>query len=85
MFNNACEGTAMRETLCSRCSHCEVCSLKSKFLAAQKAIDDFSFNVPVDKGVATTVMRLQDINWIEPIELKCAHYIRRGPVNREVV
>ena len=30
----------VKEALCARCSHREVCSLKAEFLAAQEAIDE---------------------------------------------
>lgn len=48
--------------VCSRCAHNEVCSLKEKYIAAQKRIDDAVddiYNVP---------------DFVSPIVLQCSHY-----------
>ena len=48
--------------MCSRCVHNEVCSLKERYIAAQKRIDnavDDIYNIP---------------DFVSPIVLQCAHY-----------
>lgn len=54
----------VKETQCTRCGHREVCSLKTEFLEAQKAIDEVYVSRP-----------------IEPVELRCKHYIPNTGVN----
>lgn len=57
----------VKETQCTRCSHREVCSLKPEFLEAQKIIDEACLI-----GLATIYIR--DIEYIEPVKLRCKHY-----------
>ena len=60
----------VKETQCTRCEHREVCSLKTEFLEAQKAIDEVYVSHP-----------FLDIKYIEPVELRCKHYIPNTGVN----
>lgn len=55
-----------KETQCTRCGHREVCSLKTEFLEAQKAIDE---------------VYIRDIKYIEQVELRCKNYIPNTGVN----
>ena len=50
---------------CAHCEYREVCSLKAEFLEAQKAV----------------IARVRDIKHIEPVELRCEHYIPNTGVN----
>ena len=63
----------VKETQCTRCGHREVCSLKTEFLEAQKAIDE--------DGKKVGMIRIRDIKYIEPVELHCKHYIPDTGVN----
>lgn len=38
----------VKETQCTRCGHREVCSLKTEFLEAQKAIDEVYVSRPFE-------------------------------------
>lgn len=40
----------VKETQCTRCGHREVCSLKTEFLEAQKAIDEAYISHPSEDG-----------------------------------
>ena len=40
----------VKETQCTRCEHREVCSLKTEFLEAQKAIDEVYVSRPCEDG-----------------------------------
>lgn len=40
----------VKETQCTRCGHREVCSLKTEFLEAQKAIDEVYVSRPCEDG-----------------------------------
>lgn len=71
-------GMGVQETLCTRCSHREVCSLKGQFLEAVKSAND----ITVSCG-EKSIIRLRDIPWIKPIELVCTHY--REDVNERTV
>lgn len=65
----------VKETLCTRCFHREICSLKEQFLAAQNAVD----NVFVSLGDHSSI-KLGDIQSIKPVELMCKHYIKKEHV-----
>lgn len=65
----------VKETQCTRCSHREVCSLKEEFLAAQKAIDEAVLHLERRDDGAVSMIRIRDIRYIEPVELRCMHYV----------
>lgn len=71
----------VKETQCTRCGHREVCSLKAEILEAQKAVDDVYISRPSDDGKKAVVTRIRDIKYIEPVELRCKHYIPNTGVN----
>lgn len=63
----------VKESLCSSCIHREVCSLKEKFLAAQRAVDELKFSYGYPDG-KVEILKLCNIGFIQPVNLKCAHY-----------
>lgn len=63
------EMTGTKETQCTNCIHREVCIHKMDFLEAQKAVDFLEY----EHAKGGTV-RLCDIPFIRPIELKCKHF-----------
>lgn len=63
------------------CGHREVCSLKTEFLEAQKAIDEVYVSRPCEDGKKVSMIRVRDIKHIEPVELRCKHYIPNTGVN----
>ena len=71
----------VKETQCTRCEHREVCSLKTEFLEAQKAIDEVYVSRPCEDGKKVSMIRVRDIKHIEPVELRCKHYIPNTGVN----
>lgn len=71
----------VKETQCTRCGHREVCSLKTEFLEAQKAIDEVYVSRPSEDGKTTVITRIRDIKYIESIEFRCKHYIPDTGVN----
>lgn len=71
----------VKETQCTRCGHREVCSLKTEFLKAQKAIDEVYVSRPCEDGKKVGMIRVRDIKHIEPVELRCKHYIPNTGVN----
>lgn len=58
-----------KETLCTNCSHRNVCSLKEKYIAAQETVD----NILISISDGETVY-LRDIPWIKPVELSCKEF-----------
>ena len=58
---------AVKETLCTGCTHVQVCSFKQTFLEAQKTIDNLC--IPNDKQE----QRIIDISWLSTT-LHCAFY-----------
>lgn len=66
--------SGMEGTMCTDCSHRDVCSLKDQFIAAQKAVDEVSVNLGCD-GNKMSFKRLRDFNWIKRMKLECTHFI----------
>ena len=64
----------VKETCCTRCSHRDVCQYKSEYLAAQTAVDEVSVRRPSKDDESISSIRLHDIPWIEPVELKCTYF-----------
>lgn len=63
-----------KETQCSNCAHILVCSMKDKFLDAQRAVDTLEVHIHTP-GAAVEIVKLHDIGFIQPVELKCIHYL----------
>jgi hypothetical protein len=66
---------AVKETQCTHCVHREVCSLKTEFLEAQKAVDEAYVSRPCEDGKKVTTIRICNIKYIKPVELHCEYYI----------
>lgn len=47
---------------------------KSEYLAAQTAVDEVSVRRPSKDDESIRSIRLHDIPWIEPVELKCTYF-----------
>lgn len=68
---------------CTSCVHRNVCSLKSQFLEAQRAIDDCAIqkSEPIGDGAYEVSMTyIRNIDFIKPVTLECAHYIKKEEV-----
>lgn len=72
----------VKETCCTRCSHKDVCQYKEEFLAAQHTVDEVSVHLPTKDNNSLRSIRLRDIPWIEPAELKCRHFQQNTGVAR---
>ena len=72
-----CMSECCKETMCTTCIHQDVCSLKGKFLDAQKAVDGLIVYDELPTGLLGQV-KLRDIGFIKPVELECIHYIYKG-------
>ena len=59
-----------RETACTTCIHRDVCVHKDAFLKAHEAVMDTMVHLESNR-----MIRLRDIQWIHPIDLRCKHYI----------
>lgn len=66
-----------KETMCTTCIHQDICSVKEKFLDAQKAVDGLVVYDKLPDGKLGQV-KLHDIGFIKPVELSCIHYIYKG-------
>ena len=66
-----------KETMCTTCIHQGICSVKKKFLDAQKAVDGLIVYDELPTGPLGQV-KLRDIGFIKPVELVCIHYIYKG-------
>ena len=66
-----------KETICTTCIHQDICSLKGKFLDAQKAVDGLVVYDKLPDGKLGQV-KLCDIGFIKPVELACIHYVHKG-------
>lgn len=65
----------VKETCCTKCAHKDVCQFKEEYLAAQTAVDNVSVNLPAKDERTNRYINLHNIPWIEPVELKCKHFI----------
>ena len=72
----------VKETCCTRCSHKDVCQYKEEYLAAQHAVDEVGVHLPTKDDSSVRSIRLRDIPWIEPVELKCRHFQQNTGVTR---
>ena len=72
-----CMSECCKETMCTTCIHQDVCSLKGKFLDAQKAVDGLIVYDELPTGLLGQV-KLRDIGFIKPVELVCIHYVYKG-------
>ena len=72
-----CMSDCCKETMCTTCIHQDVCSLKGKFLDAQKAVDGLIVYDELPTGLLGQV-KLRDIGFIKPVELECVHYVYKG-------
>lgn len=60
---------------CGTCVHREVCSLKKEFEYVQECVDRVSINLTDDTNGHMRTKYLKDISYIEPIRLRCIHYV----------
>ena len=72
-----CMSECCKETMCTTCIHQDVCSLRGKFLDAQKAVDGLIVYDELPTGLLGQV-KLRDIGFIKPVELECIHYVYKG-------
>lgn len=72
-----CMSECCKETMCTTCVHQDICSVKEKFLDAQKAVDGLVVYDKLPDGKLGQV-KLRDIGFIKPVELVCIHYIYKG-------
>jgi hypothetical protein len=68
--------TAVNETQCTSCIHCEVCSHRPKFVAAHDAINDVTVHIGENR-----MIRLRDMNWIT-VKPQCQYYRKEVPIHR---
>lgn len=61
--------TGTQETQCASCVHRSVCMYKDNFLSAHNAISDVTVYLGDNR-----MIRLRDIQWIEPVALRCKNY-----------
>lgn len=61
----------VKETLCTRCYHRNVCKYTEQFLAVQKKLDEVEFAISGTDEVR--LAKLRDIPWLEA-DLKCQYY-----------
>ena len=62
-----------KETACTNCIHREVCALKNDFLEAQRQVDEVNI-CKEEKDGAHSVIKLCNIPFIYPVELKCKYH-----------
>ena len=72
----------LREPLCTRCSHREVCIFKDEFLRALEAVNEVRVDRPTKEKNAISFIKICDIPWIKPVELICEHYREKQPTFR---
>lgn len=61
----------VKETLCTRCIHRQVCLIKERYLGFQKKVDNLYEMFKSEE----TIELFHDTSFIKPIELNCRYYI----------
>lgn len=61
--------------LCDDCQHRDVCSFKAEFIKAKKAVDEVYVERTVCDPNSFGMVKLSNIPWIHPVELKCKHHL----------
>lgn len=62
----------VKETLCTRCAHKDVCKYKEQFLVVQEKLDEVEFTV---SGVDDVwLVALHNIPWLHA-DLRCDYYL----------
>lgn len=69
--------TEYKGTVCTTCSHREVCKFQADLLRARMAVDDVMVHLEGNKSIY-----LRDIKWIAPVDLRCEHYTYSGGAAR---
>lgn len=67
-------------TVCETCRHIQVCRFQAEFLDAQDAVNNAAITFSVPRGDGKTEYGrkyLKDIDYIQPIKLRCKHYENR--------
>ncbi len=64
---------AVKETLCTRCVHRNVCSHKNDYLAIIKTISEVYVNEPLPNGKVSS-KRIVDFDFIDNISVSCRYY-----------
>jgi hypothetical protein len=67
--------TGCKENACATCIHQGVCVYKDNFLSACNAVGDVTVYLESNR-----MIRLRDIQWIEPVDLRCKHYYKEKEV-----
>lgn len=63
----------VKETLCTRCAHREVCTYKQDFLDIVKAIENASIVRDTPDGKITS-KKITDYDFISEITINCKYY-----------
>lgn len=66
--------TCVKEALCASCVHCEVCSKKEEYMAAQTAVDNLCFGATD----TSTGVYLRNIPWIRQVQLQCTYHMTKS-------
>lgn len=66
--------TGSEETVCTRCSHLDVCRYKDELLAAQEAVNNVTVSRDRDNDEGIRLIKLRDIPWIKRVRLDCVHF-----------
>ena len=64
---------AVMETMCTTCSHREVCSFKDEYLMVQKEASNMMISRE-DGYDAHSIVPVSSFKWLEPIHIVCKHY-----------
>lgn len=66
----------VKETLCSKCVHLEVCSFKNTYLKATEAVNQSFFTDTNDQNRITYVANLRD--WLTIPDLICVYFMGKS-------
>lgn len=75
------------EILCKTCLHLKVCSLKDKLETIQETVDNITVvpSTTLHNGDILSSKKLSDFEWLEPVVLKCVHYLENKKLENVII
>lgn len=65
---------AIKEVLCTRCLHQEVCRYKQDFLDICNTVSSITLNRPCEDGKKVEKTPIKNLDWLGGIQIECRYY-----------
>lgn len=67
----------VKETLCTRCTHCEVCAYKQNYLDILNVVENATITIDTPDGKITS-KKVINYDFVSDISIGCKYYIKNG-------